>query len=311
MKTLLMAVFAFSLTCAAQEKLIKKEDIKVNTLINGTLYSPERQTKSTDLVIIIAGSGSPDRNGNQAGMDNNSLRYLGERLAQNDIAAFSFDKRTIALMAAGNLSEKDLTFENFISDVKDIITYFKAKKQYRHIIIAGHSEGSLIGMVAANGNADGFISLAGAGRTIDLILAEQIGKQAPYLKDEVEKDLAILKSGQTFKLENPALGSIFRESVQPYMISWIKYDPTQEIQKLKIPILIINGTKDMQVPVSDAELLKKAKPDAQLKIITNMNHLFKEIKTDNPAENQASYNNPDLPIVPELVMVVNQFIKSI
>jgi len=311
MKTLLMAVFAFSLTCAAQEKPIQKEDIKVNTLINGTLYSPQRQSKSTDLVIIIAGSGSPDRNGNQAGMDNNSLRYLGERLAQNDIAAFSFDKRTIALMAAGTLSEKDLSFENFIDDVKDIIAYFKAKKQYRHIIIAGHSEGSLIGMIAANGNADGFISLAGAGRTIDLILAEQIGKQAPYLKDEVEKDLAILKSGQTFKLENPALGSIFRESVQPYMISWIKYDPTQEIQKLKIPILIINGTKDMQVPVSDAELLKKAKPEAQLKIITNMNHLFKEIKTDDSAENQASYNNPNLPIVPEMVMVVNQFIKSI
>ncbi len=311
MKTLLLAVFAFSLACGAQEKPIKKEDIKDNTLINGTLYSPELAVKSTDLVIIIAGSGSPDRDGNQAGMKNNSLRFFAEQLAQNDIAAFSFDKRTIALMATGNTDEKDLAFDNFINDVKDIIAYFKSKKAYRHIIIAGHSEGSLIGMVAALGNVDGFISLAGPGRTIDLVIAEQIGKQAPNLKEEVEKNLALLKSGQTFKLENQALSFLFRESLQPYLISWIKYDPQIEIQKLKIPVLLINGTKDIQVPVSDAELLKKVKPDAQLKIITNMNHLFKEIKTDDLAENQAAYNNPDLPIVPEMVSVVNQFIKSL
>lgn len=166
-------------------------------------------------------------------------------------------------------------------------------------------------MVAAFGNVDGFISIAGPGRTIDLVIAEQIGKQAPNLKEEVEKNLALLKSGQTFKLENQALSFLFRESLQPYLISWIKYNPQIEIQKLQIPVLLINGTKDIQVPVSDAELLKKVKPDAQLKIITNMNHLFKEIKTDDLAENQAAYNNPDLPIAPEMVSAVNQFIKSL
>ncbi len=142
-------------------------------------------------------------------------------------------------------------------------------------------------------------------------MAEQIGKQAPNLKEEVEKNLALLKSGQTFKLENQALSFLFRESLQPYLISWIKYNPQIEIQKLQIPVLLINGTKDIQVPVSDAELLKKVKPDAQLKIINNMNHLFKEIKTDDLAENQAAYNNPDLPIAPEMVSAVNQFVKSL
>ncbi|WP_309640565.1 serine aminopeptidase domain-containing protein [Flavobacterium sp.] len=311
MKTILLLFLTFSMMGFAQDKPFKKEEIKVNSLINGTLYSPERLTKSTDLVIIIAGSGAPDRDGNQKGMNNNSLRYLAEKLSQNDIAAFSFDKRTIALIASGNISEKDLSFEDFITDVKDIITFFKSKKQYRHIIIVGHSEGSLIGMIAANGNADGCISIAGAGRSIDLVIAEQIGKQAPNLKEEVEQDLAVLKSGQTFELKNQSLGVLFRESVQPYMISWIKYNPIIEIQKLKIPVLLINGTKDIQVPVSDAELLKKAKPEAQLAIITNMNHLFKEIKTDDLSENQASYNNPDLPVMPELVTAVNQFIKSL
>ncbi|RZJ29721.1 MAG: alpha/beta hydrolase, partial [Flavobacterium sp.] len=116
--------------------------------------------------------------------------------------------------------------------------------------------------------------------------------------------------GQTFTLENKAMASLFRESVQPLWISWMKYDPAQEIQKLKMPILIVNGTQDVQVSVSDAELLKKAKPAATLVIIPDMNHVFKEIKGDR-AENMTSYSNPDLPIAKGLADAVNQFIKTI
>ena len=95
------------------------------------------------------------------------------------------------------------------------------------------------------------------------------------------------------------------------MIPWIKYNPQEEIKRLQIPILLINGTKDLQVSASEAELLKQARPEAQLKIITNMNHVFKEIKTDLTADNRASYTNPDSPIAPELIQIVNEFIKSL
>jgi fermentation-respiration switch protein FrsA (DUF1100 family) len=105
------------------------------------------------------------------------------------------------------------------------------------------------------------------------------------------------------------LSSLFRESVQPYMISWIKYNPQVEIAKLSIPILVINGTKDIQVPPSDAELLHAAYPKSELKIIENMNHIFKEIKIDE--DNLKSYNNPNLPVMPELISSITQFIKSI
>jgi fermentation-respiration switch protein FrsA (DUF1100 family) len=167
-------------------------------------------------------------------------------------------------------------------------------------------------MVAANGNADGYISIAGAGRPIDEILTEQLVKMMPSHTEEIKHDLELLKKGETFELKsnNPTIVSVFRESVQPYMISWLKYNPQDEIKKLKIPVLIINGTKDLQAPPSDAELLKKAKPEAKLEIITNMNHVLKEVKGDD-AENKATYNNPDLPIMNELPTVVNQFIKSI
>ncbi|MFV5688990.1 alpha/beta fold hydrolase [Flavobacterium sp. ZT3R25] len=213
-------------------------------------------------------------------------------------------------MLSGSVNEMTLSFDDFVNDAKDVFSYFKNQKKYNKIIIAGHSEGSLIGMLAANNNSDAFISLEGAGRTIDAVLVEQIEKQAPFLKEEVQKDLEILKSGKTFELKNQMLASLFRASVQPYMISWLKYNPQDEIKKLKIPALLINGTKDLQVNVADAELLKKAKPDAELVIIDNMNHIFKEIKGDD-TENMKSYTNPDLPVSPKLTSTITVFIKSL
>jgi alpha-beta hydrolase superfamily lysophospholipase len=309
-KFFLLLFVTATLNVFSQEKKITETEIAVNTLIKGTLFSPENATPKTKLVILIAGSGPTDRNGNQPGVQANEYKYLAQALAKEGIAVFSYDKRIIAQMANKTLDEKTLSFEDFIVDAKDVFTYFKAKKEYARIIIAGHSEGSLIGMVAANQNADGFISISGPGRGVDEVIVEQIGAQMPTLKEETQQNLALLKKGQTFTSTNPTLQAIFRESVQPYLISWIKYDPAKEIAKLKIPVLLINGTKDLQVKVKDAELLKQAKPDAKLVIIENMNHVLKEIKGDD-SENMAAYNNPDLPVMAELVAAVNQFIKTI
>ncbi|MFV8357827.1 alpha/beta hydrolase family protein [Flavobacterium sp. XS1P32] len=291
-------------------EIFNKEEININSLLKGSLYTPLKNSKKETLVILIAGSGPTDRNGNQKNVVNNSLKYLCEGLTQNDIAAFSYDKRMFAQISLGTLNEATLSFEDFINDAKAVFTYFKNQKKYNKIIIAGHSEGSLIGMIAANDNADAFISIAGPGRTIDAVVVEQIEKQAPFLKEEVLKNFEILKSGNTFELKNEMLASIFRPSVQPYMISWLKYNPQDEIKKLKIPTLLLNGTNDLQVSVGEAELLKKSKPDAELVIIDAMNHVFKEIKGDT-AENMKSYNDPNLPISAQLLNTITRFIKAL
>ena len=243
------------------------------------------------------------------GTQNNSLKFLAEGLTQNGFAVFSYDKRIFAQMISKTMDEKKLSFEDFINDAKDVITYFKSQKKYAKIIIAGHSEGSLIGMVAAKDNVDGYVSLAGAGRPIDEVISEQVAKNSPTLKEVAATDFAILKEGKTFENKNPMLASLFRESIQPYMISWIKYNPQDEIKKLQIPILIINGTKDIQVPPSDAELLHKANLKSTLKIIDNMNHIFKEITVDE--DNIKSYSDPKLPVMPELIQQITTFINSI
>jgi uncharacterized protein len=302
-------IFFFLIPIIAFAQEVKTQEIEVNNLIKGTLFSPEKNTKKQNLVIIIAGSGIPDRNGNQEGAENNSLKFLAEAIAKGGSSAFSFDKRSIALIKAGNTEEGSLIFDDFINDVKDIITYFKNQKKYNKIIIAGHSEGSLIGMIAAKDNADAYISLAGPARTIDLIITDQIVKQAPFLKKDVEEGFDHLRAGNTFELKNQMLAVIFRESLQPYLMSWMKYNPQDEIKKLNIPILIINGTKDIQVGENEAKLLNEANPKSEIKIIEKMNHVFKEINDD--SENLKSYSNPELPIMTELSETINKFIKSL
>ncbi len=308
--TFLIILLSFTTTIFSQEKKVITQEVEINSLIKGTLFSPEKDIKQTKLVILIAGSGPTNRNGNSmAGGVNNSLKFLAEGLAQNGIAVFSYDKRIFAQMLNKTMDEKTLSFEDFINDAKDVIAYYKSQKKYSKIIIAGHSEGSLIGMAAANGTVDGYVSLSGAGRPIDEVISEQVVKNSPSMKEAVDKDFVLLKEGKTFENKNPLLASLFRESVQPYMISWIKYNPQNEIKKLSIPILIINGTKDLQVPPSDAELLNKANPKSELKIIENMNHIFKEIKNDE--DNVKSYSDSKLPVVPELIDTMTTFVNSI
>jgi len=306
---LIILLASITLTFSQEKKPFLTKDIKINALIDGTLYTPEKKSNKTKLVILIAGSGSTDRFGNQKGANNNSLKFLSEELTKNNIAVFSYDKRLFAQIKSGNLDEKSLRFDDFINDASDVILYFKSQKKYSKIIVAGHSEGSLIGMVAAKNNVDGFISLEGAGRSINLVLTEQLAKQAPAYIEECKTNLELLSQGKTFENKNPLLASLFRESVQPYLISWMKYNPQLEIKKLTIPTLIINGTKDIQTTENEAYLLKEANPKAQIKIIENMNHIFKEIKLD--AENLKSYNNPDLPLIPQLTKEITDFINSI
>lgn len=309
MKKSIFLILLFTVNLFAQEKTFTTQEISIDPMLNGTLYTPNKSSKKTNLVILIPGSGIPDRNGNQPSATNNSLKFLSEGLASKEIAVYAYDKRAIAQLKAGNLEEKNMTFDDGINDVKQIIQFFKAKKQFKKILLAGHSEGSLIGMIASKDNADGYISIAGAGRPIDEILEEQVAKQAPFLKAELRKNLDILKSGQTFTLENKMLSSLLRESVQPYLISWFKYNPQMELKKLQIPVLIITGTKDLQVPDSDAKLLHDAYPKSELAIIENMNHVFKEIKED--SDNLKSYNDPNMPVIPDLIEKIAVFTKQL
>ncbi len=307
MKMLSLLFLLLSFAGFAQDLEYHSEELQITPLIDGTLMTPESKAPEP-LAIIIAGSGPTDRNGNQQMMQNNSLKFLAQGLYKKGIATFRYDKRIVKQMKMGAVNESNIHFGDFIDDAVAVLDYFKNDKRFSKIYIIGHSQGSLIGMVAAQEGADGFISIAGAGQEIDDVIVEQLTKQAPGLADNARTALDDIRVTGVAHNYSPALASIFRKELQPFIFSWMQYNPQEEIKKLNIPVLIINGDKDIQVQVSEAEFLKAAKPDAEYKIIPKMNHIFKEIE-GNDLENSKSYNQYNLPVMPELINTIADFIK--
>ena len=298
-------LFFISLEAFSQEKNYDSLQVSIDPEVQGTLLSPKGENQPP-LAILIAGSGPTDRDGNQALFKNNSLKYLAEGLAQKGIATFRYDKRVIAQINKATVQEEKMTFEDEVNDAFLVINHFKDK--YKKIILIGLSEGALVGLlVAQKVVVSKFVSISGAGNSSATLIEEQIGKNAPQLKEESQKIISQLRKGELVDNISPYLAPVFRKSVQPYLISWFKYEPAKEIAKLQIPILIVQGTNDLQVEDKEAQLLKEAQPKAQLLLIEGMNHVLKKVKT--LVENQQSYLNPDLPISGELVEGIASFIK--
>lgn len=306
-KLILITLLCFGIA-SSQEVQFNSLDLSVSPFIDGTLLKPDSSEK-IPLVIIVAGSGPTDRNGNQQMMENNSLRFLAEGLYANNIASFRYDKRIIKQLKQRILSEKNIRFDEFITDAIATTDFYKKGGEFSKIYIIGHSQGSLVGMIAAQDRADGFISLAGAGQQIDDVIVAQLVKQAPGLEENARQAFDDLRVNGVAVNYSPGLASIFRKGIQPFIRSWMQYDPKVEISKLKIPTLIMNGDKDLQVQVSEAEILYKAQPNAQCEIVPNMNHILKKIEGDD-IENSKSYNQYNLPVMPEVIEIISSFIKK-
>lgn len=277
--------------------------------IEGTLTMPDVKLP-VPVALIIAGSGPTDRNGNNPMMANNSLKMLSAELEKNGIASLRYDKRGIAKSQPAGMKEADLRFENYIQDAESWIKQLKQNKNFSKIIVIGHSEGSLIGMIASqNENVSRFVSIAGAGQAADKIIREQLKAQPPFVLEQSAPILDELLKGNRVNNVPQMLYSLFRPSVQPYMISWFRYDPQIEIAKLKKPVLIIQGTTDIQVSVEDAKRLQAAKNDAKMVVIEGMNHIFKKAEAER-MKNIETYNQPDLPLHPELVSTIVTFVAK-
>lgn len=282
---------------------VKSEEIliKNNTIeLPGTLTYLE---PNKPLIIWVHGSGGVDRNGNQS----KYIQQFREAINKHNIAFFSYDKRTANPKNASILKKNGVVFSDFIDDVKKAVNYFKDDERFSEIILVGHSQGSLVAMLALD-NVDKYISIAGAGETIDKILIRQITRQNPIYGAITEKYLNELKETGTIKEVDPNLMSLFAKQNQPFLISWIQLNPLKIIKKVTVPTLIINGDKDFQVLAKDAKNLKEAKPEAQLVIIKNMNHVLKHIEKDK--NNLNSYLSPDFPISKKLIKTVTNFIQK-
>ena len=263
--------------------------------LSGTLTMPAHAKDTIPLVIIIAGSGPTDRDCNGQGFKSDAYKKMATQFALNGIATYRYDKRGIGKSAVENMKEEDINFEVMIADAKAVISQFEKDPRFSKITIAGHSEGSLVGMMAVTENQK-YISIAGSGFLISAILKEQLKDKLGTMKIAAFAKIDSLQIGKTVANDLRGLESLFRPSVQPFLKSWMALNPTSEIKKLKCPVLIVNGTHDLQVNEKNAVALNGANPNSKLVLVPNMNHLLTEIESDKAEDNYASYQKPELPI---------------
>lgn len=278
----------------------------------GTLHLPAGAGKAP-VVLIIAGSGPTDRDGNNPAFPgpNNSLKLLAEALGRAGFASVRYDKRGIGASRAGAPDESALRFDTYVEDATAWIAKLKADPRFGPVAVIGHSEGALIGMLAAErAGAAAYVSLAGVAEGPGAILRKQLaGKLPPALAADNERILASLEQGKPAAEVPPALAALYRPSIQPYLISWMAYVPSRRIAALRMPVLIVQGTTDIQVGVEQAEALKAARPDAGLAVIPGMNHVLKEVPAD-PQRQMASYGDPALPLHPQLAGALTGFLRQ-
>lgn len=300
-------LFTLTLICTvahAAAPVVLQRPISLDTgsgELFGSLLLPQ-SAKPVPVVLIIAGSGPTDRNGNSAdGARNDSLKRLAWVLARHNIASVRYDKRGVAASLKATPDERNLTLNAYVADAVAWGKLLKADPRFGPLVVLGHSEGALVAALAAPElDPAGVISLSGSARPVDQVIRQQLADHMPpALLLRSNQILDRLKAGQVDADVPGPLQSIFRPSVQPYLISLFRADPATAFARLRMPALIVQGTTDLQVGVADAEKLKQAKPDAELAVIPGMNHVMRIVPND-VKQQLSSYNDPQLPLADAL-----------
>jgi alpha-beta hydrolase superfamily lysophospholipase len=276
--------------------------------LHGTLMLPDAAPRAG--VLLIAGSGPVDRDGNLPGVNNDSLKLLAQALAERGVATIRTDKRGIGASRAAMPPEEDLRVETYVGDAVAWLGVLRAETSPARVFVLGHGEGALIGALAAQRtDVAGLILIAGAGTPPGPTIERQLADSgAPMASLETAHDIIVaLERGELVSDPPPELAALFRPSVQPYLASWLRLDPAAELARLRVPALIIQGTTDLQASVADARQLAAARPDATLALIAGMNHVLKPAP-EARAANLATYADPSLPLAPGLVAAIMAFV---
>ena len=279
--------------------------------LRGELWRPKDARARTPVVLFVAGSGPTDRDGNNAtGLRTDLYRQLASALIERGVSSVRYDKRGVGGSGDPSLRMEPV-LDDFASDIVAIVRWLRVRDDVERVYIAGHSEGALLALVAAQKTSiDGAVLLAGPGRTIATLLKEQVTRtEGAETAAKLERIYSALRAGDPPAEIPESLQALFRPTANAAWRSMLDVDPIVLARGFTKPLAIVQGAMDQQVTVDDAKRLKAAAPAATLLIIPNANHVLK-VETSRDGD-QASYHDPDKPIAPGVVDVIVALTKSV
>jgi pimeloyl-ACP methyl ester carboxylesterase len=278
--------------------------------LGGTLATHDTKASGKG-VVIVAGSGPTDRNGNnRLGVGANALKMLSDALAADGVSVLGYDKRGVGASKALVTDEAALRFKNLVDDASGWATCLDARPGVSCVFMLGHGEGGSIAThAAARTPLAGLLLIASPGRPLSARLRDQFARNIhdDAMRAKAVKVLESLEAGKTVPDIDPKLSPFFRPGTQPYMMSALAIDPAKALAAVKIPVLIVSGGRDLQVIAADFEALKAARPNANAVRIVTMNHVLKNV-SEGRTPNFESYRDPKMPLSPELVQAVRGFV---
>ena len=258
------------------------------------------------VALLIAGSGSTDRDGNGPQMKPATLKKLSDQLVARNIATLRFDKRGAGGWKPEFGKPEDFRFKDFVTDVSSLVKYLRESGRFSKIILVGHSEGGLVAILAAQQpGVDRIVLLATAARKQGDLLKTQLERRlSAEAYAPVAKAIDSIMAGQI--VDPPPPGLPIPPAMQPGLASAFNEDPIPAMQKLIMPILIVAGGRDLQLARLDMIALATAAPQAKTAWEPEMNHVLVDVKDD--ADNLAAYGQSDRPLDPDMIDEVSAFI---
>ncbi len=282
--------------------------------LRGRLMHPNKGNRNhSTLVLIVPGAGRIDLNGNNDSEgETNNLLMISEFLADEGYYSLRYDKRGIGESSKLITTESDMDFHDAIDDVVKWVDGFKKDGRFQHIVLLGHDEGALIATQVSvmQDHIDGLISVSGWATPGDQVILEQLKSQSQELYELSLPLVEELKMGNMVPRVPFLLFSLFRPSVQPYLISWFDYIPLDVAERVKVPTLIVHGDQDLKVGQEEGVKLHQAIAASKLVIINDMNHVLKPAGM-NQEDNLATYHQPQLPLHEKFKEVVLLYLIEI
>jgi len=312
MKSGAIAAAAAMLSCAAAAQTGEITARGPQGDLHGSFIAP---ASGRPIVLIIPGSGPTDRDGNNPlGIRAASYRLLAEGLADSGIGSVRIDKRGMFASVAAVPDPNAVTIGDYVADVGSWVRAIRERTGASCVWLVGHSEGGLVALAAAGKVDDlcGLVLIATPGRPMGAVVREQFQANpanAPLLPDALGA-IDKLEAGEHVDVTgfHPALQQVFAPQVQDYLIAMMALDPAALAAGTRLPVLILQGDKDIQVSLVDAAALHAARPDAGYVVLDGVNHVLKTVESDDREANIATYSDPDRPLAPTVVEAIVNFI---
>jgi alpha-beta hydrolase superfamily lysophospholipase len=260
------------------------------------------------VALLIAGSGSTDRDGNGPQIKPATLKKLSERLVAAHVATLRYDKRGAGGWKAEFGKPEDFRFKDYVDDAASLVAYLRGTGKFSSVALVGHSEGGLVAILTARRvPVDRVVLLATAARRQGDLLKAQLERQLPpETFAPIAKAIDAIMAGQVVDPLPPGLS--IPPALQPGIASAFNEDPVDPLKKIEQPILIVAGGRDRQVARVDFVALSAAAFAAKTLWLPNMNHVLVDVADD--ADDLKAYADSERALDPAMIEAVSGFVQE-